>query len=254
MTAVLLPERGDGSRRQRREEARRRRRVQRTVLAVGLAAASLVGYVALKHNSPGYLRPTFAESTTTSVTTSVAVVGPPPGLVVVVDDTGAVQSATVLAVAPAGQGGDFVHVPTGTLLESVAGPKPLREVAAAEGLAAVRDGVGRVLGVDLVAVELTIQRAPAGLSASGTADLATIAADQVVWDRWLAAIRAGSESDPSPAVLGELADELLALAEGRVDHHVLPVESIGAGVERVRVADLDGLVARVFPGRAESQR
>jgi len=248
VTAVL-PEQGDGSRRRRRQEAVRRRRTQRSVAAVGLGAALLIGYVVLRHNSPGYLRPTFATPTTVRAAVEDVPAGPPPGLVAVVDGAGQLRSLTVLAVAPSGSGGDLVHVPTGTLLESSAGAVPARELMASGGLGAVGDALGKLLGADLLAVQVSVDRLPVGLSASGTADLAAIAADQQVWDRWLAAIRAGSVSEPSPAVVGELGNELLALSTGEVDHHQLPVESVGEGLERVRVADLDGLVARVFPGR-----
>lgn len=216
------------------------------VVGLVLVVAALVAIVA----RPGQdnARPTLAPPAAGQATT-VPIDQAPAGLVMVVDRVGTPRAVVLLVPALDGRGGDLVHIPLGTLFPGPGGAEvAVRDLGLRDGVTGVRDALGALLQVELVPEAVPVTEMPAGFGTGAGSDLDVIAADQPVWDRWLVAIRAGSTDEPSPAVLGSLGDELLELSKGDVVHHVLPVEVVGPSTERVRTADLDGLIARVFPG------
>ncbi len=81
-------------------------------------------------------------------------------------------------------------------------------------------------------------------------DLSRLARHQVFWEAWLAALRARPHA--VPAQPPELAAALHALAAGRVETRVVPVEAFGSATQgaelyKVRRDELDRMVTTVFP-------
>ena len=87
-------------------------------------------------------------------------------------------------------------------------------------------------------------------------DLSRLARHQVFWEAWLAALRAQPGAvPPQPA---DLAAALRALAAGRVDTRVVPVEAFGSAAQggelyKVRRDELDRMVTTVFPNPARRE-
>ena len=274
--SVHLPDRGDGSRRQRRRAKRasgRRRAALASYVGTALVIAGALAW-AVFALVDGDDRPTTAASDGTAQDD-----GPGPSLVLLRGTTGELFAVTVLAPAR----GAIVHVPPGTLVEVPSlDLATLRDAAKEGGVELVQHSLENLLGVPFAAAteldpaalaalveplgDLTIEvpdaveeRAPngrvtvvvpagpqsvppAGLIGvlepvgDGTS-LERVVRQQAFWDAYLAAL---GEAAPAATLDAGVASAVRLLADGDVRHQVLPVEVI-AGVdgddELFRVAD-----------------
>ena len=278
---VPLPEKGDGTRRQRREA--RRRKGRRTAawtlgVLVGIAVAGGVAWAAIGLRDRDGSRPPTEGADVEAVT------GTGPALAVLTDEADEVYGLTLLVPAAS----TIVHVPPGTLVEVPSlGLASLQEAADAGGDELLRQSVENLLGARLdevididptalrsmladvgpldVAVAEPVQaRAASGrvevLIPSGsytilpenaagflepTGDgsaLDRIVRHQLFWSAYLAAVE-----DSSSAATR-------ALTDVDVRHRVLPVEVVsevdGEELYRVDAEALDELVRRVLPDAA----
>ena len=282
---VPLPEKGDGSRRQRRAQTRRsgRRMALRAVIAVAvLSALSGAGWYVLRLVEDEPDAPTRAAPEQGRA----AVDGPGPALVTLADDGGEVYGLTILVPATS----TIVHVPPGTLVEVPSlGLASLAEAAAEGGDDLVQQSLENLLGARLdtvirlgtaelaalvngvdplgVAVNEPVQQR----AASGRVEVViptgsfAILPENVV--RFLSTLGDGTALDRlvrhqlfwsaylAADVSGGGFDAIRAMAGNDVRQRVLPVEAVsgldgGEELHRVVVEDLDELVRRVLPNAA----
>lgn len=281
---VPLPEKGDGSRRQRRTQTRRsgRRLALRALVAVGVLAALggagwyVLGLAEDEPDAPARAAPEQDR----------AEGGPGPALVALADDGGEVYGLTILVPATS----TIVHVPPGTLVEVPSlGLASLAEAAAEGGDDLVQQSLENLLGARLdevlrldraalgvllgdvgplsveidAAVEVressgrvsvVVPAGPLTIGPDNAVDVLTPVGDGTALDRlvrhqafWAAYLDAVGPTAPL--------DAIRAMAGSDVRQRVLPVEAVsgldgGAELYRVIVEDLDELVRRVLPNAA----
>lgn len=277
---VPLPEKGDGSRRQRRELRRQRgRRSALRLMAVvlGLVVAAGLAWLAVTLLADDE---TDAPDRPDAVSTTV-VDSPGPALVALADDTGRLYGLTLFVPATS----TIVHVPPGTLVEVPSlGLAPLQEAAAEGGDELLRDSLENLLGARIDEVvrlgpaeleAMVLESGPLGVGvaepveqreASGRVTVVipsgsfTILPENVV--RLLSTLGDGTGLELLvrhqlfwTAYLASVADARIdaieSMAGADVRHRVLPVEAV-AGLEgeelyRVNTELLDALVRRVLP-------
>lgn len=277
---VPLPEKGDGSRRQRRAATRRPARGLAVRSLAAIAAVAVLGGIAWV--VLGMLEDDAERPRRTAVEQDAGADGPGPALVALTDEAGELYGLTIFAPDTA----TILHVPPGTLVEVPSlGLATLAEAAAEGGDELLRQSLENLLGARLddlaplgpAQVEALVnevdplgvgvlepvqQREEGGRVAvvipSGTftilpenvlgflstlgdgSALERLVRHQLFWTAYLAADGSGGGVDAIEAMVG--AD---------VRHRVLPVEAVAGleGVQLYRVVDeeLDSLVRRMLP-------
>lgn len=281
---VPLPEKGDGTRRQRREEQRRTGRRTLGWIVAGaflLALFAVAGYLVfgLLTDDPGDL-----DGSGDSASPAVDGSDVPPAVAVLTDEAGDVYGITLLVPAAA----TIVHVPPGTLVEVPSlGLASLQEAADGGGDDLLRQSLENLLGArldEVVAIgpeqlrAMLVDVGPLGVAvaepvqartASGRVEVLipsgpfTILPENA--ERFLEPVGDGSALDRIvrhqlfwSAYLATAEDAasaaIAALADVEVRHRVLPVEVVadveGEELYRVDAEALDELVRRVLPDAA----